>query len=93
MAMTTPLRAHVKNGRLILDEPTDLPDGTVIELLPIEDDLEEEDRVRLHAAIRRGIQETRAGESVPAEEFLRELRSRDTRVVVDQSTQRADVVR
>ena len=76
MDMTTPLRAQVKNGRLILDEPTDLPEGTVIELLPIEDDLDEDDRARLHAAIRRGIQEARAGESVPAEDFLRELRSR-----------------
>ena len=31
-----PLKAHVKNGRLVLDEPTDLPDGEVIYLHPIE---------------------------------------------------------
>jgi hypothetical protein len=29
-----PLKAHVKNGRLVLDEPTDLPEGDVIELVP-----------------------------------------------------------
>ena len=27
-----PLKAHVKNGRLVLDEPTDLPKGEEIEL-------------------------------------------------------------
>ncbi len=27
-----PLKAVVKNGRLILDAPTDFPEGTVIEL-------------------------------------------------------------
>ena len=30
-----PLKAHVKNGRLVLDEPTDLPEGDVIELVPL----------------------------------------------------------
>jgi hypothetical protein len=29
-----PLKAHVKNGRLVLDEPTDLPEGDVVELVP-----------------------------------------------------------
>jgi hypothetical protein len=31
-----PLHALVKNGRLTLDEPTDLPDGQVVALLPFE---------------------------------------------------------
>ncbi len=34
-----PLKAHVKNGRLVLDEPTDLPEGDVIELVPRDGDL------------------------------------------------------
>jgi hypothetical protein len=29
------LRAHVHNGRLVLDEPTDLPEGEVVELVPV----------------------------------------------------------
>jgi hypothetical protein len=33
--MATVLRAHVKQGRLILDEPTDLPEGTEIELVMV----------------------------------------------------------
>ncbi len=27
------VRARVRNGRLVLDEPTDLPEGTVVELV------------------------------------------------------------
>ena len=32
-----PLRAHVRDRRLVLDEPTDLPDGTAVELVSIDD--------------------------------------------------------
>jgi hypothetical protein len=32
-----PLCAIVKNGRLVLDEPTDLPEGQVVVLLPLEE--------------------------------------------------------
>ena len=35
-----PLKAHVKNGRLVLDEPTDRPEGEEIELIPLEERLE-----------------------------------------------------
>jgi hypothetical protein len=29
-------KAHVKNGRLVLDQPTDLPEGKEIELVPLD---------------------------------------------------------
>ena len=32
-----PLHAIVKNGRLTLDEPSDLPEGHVVVLLPLEE--------------------------------------------------------
>jgi hypothetical protein len=32
--MKTPVRARVKNGRLRVDEPTDLPEGTELYLVP-----------------------------------------------------------
>ena len=38
-----PLRAVVKNGRLILDEPTDLPEGLEVTLVVAEDEFEPED--------------------------------------------------
>ena len=72
------LRAYVTNGRLLLDEPTDLPDGTVIELVPaVEvDDLDDADRERLHAAIRAGLEQGRRGESRSIDEVLAEIRNR-----------------
>ena len=49
------LKAHVHNGRLLLDEPTDLPDGEVVYLQLVEglvadgvDDLDDEERAALH---------------------------------------------
>ena len=32
-----PLHAVVKNGRLVLDEPSDLPEGQVVALLPLDE--------------------------------------------------------
>jgi len=36
-----PRHAVVKNGRLVLDEPTDLPEGRVVLLIPLEELLAE----------------------------------------------------
>jgi hypothetical protein len=57
------LKAHVRNGRLVLDEPTDLPDGSVV---PLEvsadwDDLDDANRAALHAEIAASINEREAG--------------------------------
>ena len=54
----TPLKARVRNGRLILDEPTQLPEGTELELVPIDswDDLTDADRRALHRAISSPLQ-------------------------------------
>jgi hypothetical protein len=71
-----PLKAHVRNGRLVLDTPTDLPDGTEVELVPADawDGLDDEDRRKLHEALVRSEDDVRAGRVVPAEAFLAELR-------------------
>jgi hypothetical protein len=72
------IKARVREGRLVLDEPTDLPDGTEIELLPLDpgDWLDEADRAVLHDALRQSEAEVAAGRLVDAEEILRELRAR-----------------
>jgi hypothetical protein len=77
-----PLKAHVKNGRLVLDEPTDLPEGEVIELMRVDDvlanggdDLDEEERERLHESLREGIRQMKAGETIDAAEAMAELRA------------------
>jgi hypothetical protein len=71
------LKAHVMGGRVVLDEPTDLPDGPEIELTVVEDDdFEPEERARLDAALDSGIAAARAGDLVDADEVIRELLAR-----------------
>ena len=72
------IKARVREGRLTLDEPTDLPEGTEIEMLPLDpgDWLDEADRAALHEALRQSDADIAAGRLVDAEEILRELRSR-----------------
>lgn len=74
------LKAHVRAGRLILDEATNLPEGTEIQLLPLDpgDWLDEADRTELHAALAESNQDVKAGRLVDAYELLRELRSSST---------------
>jgi hypothetical protein len=78
-----PLKAHVHNGRLLLDEPTDLPEGEVIELVPLDevlanggDYLDNEERAALHRSIERGIEDVKAGRTVDARQVIEELRAR-----------------
>jgi hypothetical protein len=72
------LRARVKAGRLVLDEATDLPEGTEVELLPLDpgDWLDEDGRAALHQALKDSDEDVKAGRLVAADVILRELRSR-----------------
>ena len=72
------LKARVKAGRLVVDEPTDLPEGTEVELLPLDpgDWLDEESRAALHKALRDSEDDVKAGRLVDADTVLRELRLR-----------------
>ena len=75
MSMT--VRARVKNGRLTLDEPTDLPEGAEVELVAVtDDDLDDEDRARLHAALAASEEEFRSGKGIPAADVIADLRRR-----------------
>lgn len=71
------LKARVRGGRLIVDEPTDLPDGTEVELLALDpgDWLDEADRAALHAALRESDVDVAAGRLVEADEILATLKS------------------
>ena len=73
-----PIRARVKNGRLILDEPTDLPEGTVLDLVLDDegDELTPEERSVLHGELRRSAREIKKGKTRPAAKVLAELRAR-----------------
>jgi hypothetical protein len=65
-----PLKAHVHNGRLVLDEPTDLPEGEVVYLQPVDaivpvdsDELDDEERAALHRELEASIAEAEAGQT------------------------------
>jgi hypothetical protein len=76
-------KIRVENGRIKLDEPTDLPNGTELYLVPAEqlddvvlfrdDGLDDEERKRLHESIRRGIADGRAGRVTDLDASLSEL--------------------
>jgi hypothetical protein len=71
-----PLKAHVRNGRLVLDEPTDLPEGETVYLQPVHaDELDEPERARLSEALREGIEQMKSGQTLDASEALAELRA------------------
>lgn len=69
------LRARVRNGRLVLDEPTSLPEGTELELSAADpgDDLDDAQRDALHAAIDRGVADVKAGRTISAQQMIDEL--------------------
>lgn len=70
------LKARVHNGRFVVDEPTELPEGTEVDLLPLDpgDWLEPDDRATLHRALAASQEDIEAGRLIDAEEVLRELR-------------------
>lgn len=72
------LKARVHGGRLLVDEPTDLPEGTEVELLALDpgDWLDETHRAALHKALSESDADVAAGRLVDASDVLRELRSR-----------------
>ena len=74
----SPLRARVEKGRLLLDEPTTLPDGTVVQLVADDedDDLTDDERRVLHDALSASWQSAQAGDVRPASDILNELRRR-----------------
>jgi hypothetical protein len=72
------LRATVQNGRLVIDEATALPEGTVLDLVVDDegDELDEAQRRALDAAIELSLQQAGAGQVSPASEILTRLRAR-----------------
>ena len=74
-------RAVVRSGRLLLDEPTDLPEGEVVELQDVDPyahldaklEIDPEERRRLNAAIRKGVADIDAGKGIDAEDFVDEI--------------------
>ncbi len=77
-----PVKARVRNGRLVLDEPTDLPEGEEVEFVPLDDVLasggdylDDQERERLHRSTERGLEDVKAGRTVEATKVIDELRA------------------
>lgn len=72
------LRARVHNGRIVVDEPTDLPEGTVFDLVADDegDDMDDAERAALGASIVLALEAVRAGKVRPAADIVTELRAR-----------------
>ena len=77
------LKAQVKNGRLVLDEPTDLPEGKVVELVPVDevlasggDNLNDAERAALHRELELSLAEADSGQTEDFGTLISELRAR-----------------
>jgi hypothetical protein len=68
----------VKDGRLVTDEPTELPEGMELTLVVADDsdDVDEQERARLHESLRRGMAQARTGQLTDADEVIGKLLAR-----------------
>lgn len=57
------LKVRVQGGRLVLDEPTSMPDGTEVDVaMQGDDDLDAEQRAALHRALDESLEQEARGE-------------------------------
>jgi hypothetical protein len=63
---------------LTVDQPVDLPDGTVLDLVADDegDELDEREREALNAAISRSLKQSTEERTAPAEDIIQKLRAR-----------------
>lgn len=76
-ALMAPVKAHVRNGYFVSDEPANLPEGTPVELqLMATDpwsDMDPEERAELEEAIEEGYRDIENGDVVDGIEFAEQL--------------------
>ena len=73
----TALKAHVLNGRIVVDETVDLPDGAEVSVYLYDasaDSMSADERAELDRALELSIAQADAGELIDADEVLAELR-------------------
>ena len=66
----------MKDGRLLVAEPTDLPEGAEVEVVVLGDDLSPEERTELPFALDRALDDADAGRGVDAWEYVKQYRAR-----------------
>ncbi len=75
--IVTALKAHVVNGRIVVDEPVDLPDGAEVRVFLYDasaESMSAAERAVLEKALDRSLAQADAGELIDADEVLAELR-------------------
>ena len=70
------LKAHVKNGQIVLDEPGELEEGAELLVFPVSDEMDAADRAELNAMLDESFQQLDAGDTVDGPTYLAELRAR-----------------
>ncbi len=78
LSLVNALKAHVKNGQIVLDEPAELTNGMSVTVYLCNsegDSLSDEERAALHRALDRSVAQADAGELIDADEVLAELES------------------
>jgi hypothetical protein len=70
------LKAHVRGGRLVLDEPTNLPEGAEVRVALVDgDELDDSERAELHTAIMAAEAELDAGQAITEDDLWVRLRA------------------
>ena len=70
------VKAHVENGRIVADEPVNLPDGTLLRVVPmdeIDEELTDQERAEIEQAIEEGYGDFERGDFEDAGEFVARL--------------------
>jgi len=72
------LKARVKNGRFVIDEPADLPEGEEVYLMRVDDGAEfsDEERARFEATLDRSFEQARTGQFIEADAVVNRLLAR-----------------
>jgi hypothetical protein len=70
------LHARVKGGQIVVEEKTDLPEGTELTLVMVEadDEMTPEERADLEAELERGREAIVAGRGISGDELLARVR-------------------
>ena len=80
-ALMAPVKAHVRNGYFVSDEPANLPEGTPVELQLVTTDpwadMAPEERAELEESIEEGFRDMENGDHMEARAFMAQLRAKN----------------
>jgi len=77
-----PVKAHVRNGHYVSDEPAHLPEGTevtfpIVNVVDPFADMVPEERAELEESIEEGYRDMENGDHMDAREFMAQLRAKN----------------